>query len=158
MKKVALKLRIELAQYREVAAFARLSSDLDAATAAQIRRGERLTEVLKQPPHSPMPMALQVFALWAAVQGHIDDIPVTDVMRFQTEWMEFLERGHGELGRQLMEAEDLTPAISAALEGCMRQFRAMFVVTGRMDEDGRDVEDGALGEQEMPAEAATGKA
>ena len=135
MKKVALKLRLDLAQYREVAAFARLTTDLDAATLAQIRRGERMAEVLKQPEHAPLPADKQVFMLWAAVQGHVDDVPVSDIRRFEAEWFDLLDHAYPDLGRRLMEAEDLTPELTAALEDAMRQFKSIFVATGRMEED-----------------------
>jgi F-type H+-transporting ATPase subunit alpha len=135
MKKVALKLRLELAQYREVAAFARLTTDLDAATLAQIRRGERLTEILKQPAHAPLSADKQVFILWAAVQGHVDDVPVSDVRRFEEEWFDLLEHAYPDLGRRLLEGHDLTPELSAALDEAMRRFKSVFVITGSLDDE-----------------------
>jgi F-type H+-transporting ATPase subunit alpha len=135
MKKVALKLRLELAQYREVVAFARLTTDLDAATLAQIRRGERLAEILKQPAHTPLPADKQVFILWAAIQGHVDDVPVSDVQRFQAEWFNLLDHAYPELGIRLLEAGDFTPELAAALDEAMRRFKSMFVVTGRMEDE-----------------------
>ena len=90
MRSVAGKLRLELAQFRDVEAFAQFGSDLDPATQAQLSRGQRLVEILKQPQYQPLPMAEQVAIIWAATNGHIDDVPVERVRAFEREFMEFL--------------------------------------------------------------------
>ena len=129
MKQVALKLRLDLAQYRDVAAFAELTSDLDAATMKQLHRGERLAEVLKQPLHSPMPMDKQVCILWAAAQGHLDDIPLCDVARFQAEWFRLLEHAYASIGNRIQEEQTLSDEIQRELGACIDQFKNVFAVS-----------------------------
>src|SRR5262244_1558871 len=91
MKQVAGTLRLDMAQYRELAAFAQFGSDLDAATQRQLARGQRLTEILKQPQYAPMDVEKQVAVIWAASNGYVDDIPVEDVRNFEAELLKFLE-------------------------------------------------------------------
>jgi len=129
MKQVALRLRLDLAQYRDVAAFAELTSDLDAATLRQLHRGERLTEVLKQPQHSPMPLYQQVCILWAAAQGHLDDLPLCDVARFQAEWFKLLEHGYAAIGRRIVEEQTLSAETVKELEESIRQLKRIFAVS-----------------------------
>src|SRR5262245_62720837 len=91
MKQVAGTLRLDMAQYRELAAFAQFGSDLDAATQRQLARGQRLTEILKQPQYSPMDVEKQVAVIWAASNGYVDDIPVESVRHFEGELLSFFE-------------------------------------------------------------------
>src|ERR671938_2176430 len=91
MKSVAGTLRLELAQFRELAAFAQFGSDLDKATQAQLARGQRLTEILKQPQYKPMPVENQVLIIWAATSGYLDDVPVEQARRFEAEFLQFVE-------------------------------------------------------------------
>lgn len=129
MRKVAIKLRMDLAQYREVAAFAQLTSDLDAHTLQQLHRGERLAEILKQPQHAPMSVERQICVLWAATQGHLDSIPLADVARFQEEWLAHLDQTQARIGASILAAGDLTPEIEAALQAAMEQFKKLFVAS-----------------------------
>ncbi|MBN1557993.1 MAG: F0F1 ATP synthase subunit alpha [Lentisphaerae bacterium] len=129
MKAVAAPLRIDLAQYREVASFAQLTSDLDPATVRQLHRGERLAEVLKQPQHAPMPVTRQICVLWAAVNGHLDAVPLCDIARFQKEWLELLENAFPDIERTLAETPELTPALQARLADSLRRFEQIFVTT-----------------------------
>ena len=129
MKEVALKLRMDLAQYREVAAFSQLTSDLDSATKKQLHRGERLAEILKQPQHAPLETHKQILIMWAAGNGHLDDVPLGDISRYQKEWFHLLDNAYPELGPRLTE-EVFSPEIVEALEESLRQFRALFVTTG----------------------------
>src|SRR5881227_3921350 len=92
MRKVSGRLRLDLAQYRELEAFSAFASDLDAATRAQLDRGARLVELLKQPQYSPYPVELQVAAIWAGSEGHLDDVPAEDVGRFEEEFLDQLHR------------------------------------------------------------------
>jgi F-type H+-transporting ATPase subunit alpha len=131
MKKVALQLRLDLAQYREVASFAQLTSDLDPATMRQLHRGERLAEILKQPPHDPMPMEKQVCIIWAATQGRLDEIPLGDIARFQREWFELLDNAHPGIGKRIRDTTDLTEETEEALSASLDQFMQLFVVTGK---------------------------
>jgi F-type H+-transporting ATPase subunit alpha len=133
MKKVALKLRIDLAQYREVASFAQLTSDLDEATMRQLHRGERLAEILKQPQHSPVSTERQIFIIWAAVNGHLDDLPLTDVTRFQKEWCELLDNAYPQLARAIAESGKLSDEVVRGLEESVTRFKQIFVPTAAPD-------------------------
>ncbi|MFC1451980.1 F0F1 ATP synthase subunit alpha [Verrucomicrobiota bacterium] len=129
MKKVAIKLRIELAQYRELASFSQLTSDLDPATLKQLHRGERLAAVLKQAARDPMPVEKQVCILWAASSGHLDSVPLCDVARFEKEWFELLDTGYAGIGREILESGDLGKEAVKDLERSMEQFKQVFVLT-----------------------------
>jgi F-type H+-transporting ATPase subunit alpha len=136
MKRVAGQLRIDLAQYREVAGFAQLASELDRATLKQLHRGERLAEVLKQVQHQPIPIDRQVCVLWLVVSGHMDDIPLPDLSRAQKEWMALLENAHPEIGRRIRSGEKLEEELESLLAAAAEQFQRVFVVTGDMEERG----------------------
>lgn len=119
MKKVAGKLRLDLAQYRELAVFAQFGSDLDASTRQQLDRGARLTEILKQDQFEPVPVGEQVAILYAGVNGFLDEIPLTDVRRFEKEFLTFLRNKHPDLVEQLSkevtkEAEEQLKRLTAA--------------------------------------------
>ena len=129
MKKVAGRLRIDLAQYRETASFAQLTSDVDAATSAQLHRGERLAEVLKQKLHAPMPIEEQIFIIWAAVNGHLDDIPLFDIQRFEEEWLKFLRTAYPELRDIIRKDQGVTDETESILKDSLRQQKNIFVVT-----------------------------
>jgi len=129
MKKVALPLRIDLAQYREVASFAELTSDLDNATMLQLHRGERLAEILKQPQGVPMPVEKQVFIIWSAVNGHLDGIPLVDIERFQKEWFEWMDNAYPDVGNRILETGKLDEETEAKLLSAIGKFNALFVVT-----------------------------
>jgi F-type H+-transporting ATPase subunit alpha len=116
MKQVAGTLRLELAQYRELAAFAQFGSDLDVATQRQLARGQRLTEMLKQPQYEPMDVAKQVIAIWAASNGYIDDVPVGKVRHFEAEMYKFLDNA----GASLLDAMREKRAIDESMKGVLR--------------------------------------
>jgi F-type H+-transporting ATPase subunit alpha len=116
MKQVAGTLRLELAQYRELAAFAQFGSDLDVATQRQLARGQRLTEMLKQPQYEPMDVAKQVIAIWAASNGYIDDVPVDKVRHFEAEMYKYLDNA----GASLLEAMREKRAIDETMKGVLR--------------------------------------
>ncbi len=92
MRKVAGRLRLDLAQYRELEAFAAFGSDLDAASKAQLERGSRLVELLKQPQYKPQSMEREVVSVWAGTTGALDEVPVEDIRRFEAEFLDYLER------------------------------------------------------------------
>ena len=92
MRKVAGQLRLSLSQFRDLEAFAAFASDLDAASRAQLDRGARLVELLKQPQYSPFPVEEEVVSIWAGTTGQLDDVPVEDVRRFETEFLDYLRR------------------------------------------------------------------
>ena len=132
MKHVAVKLRLDLAQYREVASFAQLTSDLDAATVRQLKRGGRLAEILKQPQHAPVQLDKQIAIMWAANNGYLDDIPVADIARFEKEWCVLLDNAYADTGRALLSG-DLTPEIEASLKASIEHFKTMFAITAAVD-------------------------
>lgn len=122
MKAVAGKMRLDLAQYRELAAFAQFSSDLDPATKAQIERGKRTTEVLKQPPFKPVPVEEQIIILWVATQGYLDEIPVEKVKEFESKFIEELKQKEKKLLEEILEKKELTEDIVKSLEKITKKF------------------------------------
>jgi F-type H+-transporting ATPase subunit alpha len=125
MKKVAGRIKLELAQYREMAAFAQFASDLDAATQRLLNRGARLTELLKQPQYQPMPMEEQVCAIFAGVNGYLDGIPVSAVTRFEREFLNELR----EKGQDILEAIRTSGDLDEATDKKLRAFLDRFVKT-----------------------------
>jgi F-type H+-transporting ATPase subunit alpha len=123
MKQVAGTLRLDLAQFRELQAFAQFGSDLDKATQAQLARGQRLTEILKQPQYQPMDVEKQVLVIWAATNGYTDDIAVEDVRRFETELLKFVENSHPGLLADIAEKKSLTDDIKAGLKQVLEDFK-----------------------------------
>ncbi|MGB9182210.1 MAG: F0F1 ATP synthase subunit alpha, partial [Pyrinomonadaceae bacterium] len=123
MKQVAGTLRLDLAQFRELAAFAQFGSDLDKATQAQLARGQRLTEILKQPQYQPMDVEKQVLVIWAATNGHIDDVPVEDVRRFESELLRFVENSHPGVLQSIREKKSITDDIKSDLTQVLRDFK-----------------------------------
>jgi len=123
MKSVAGTLRIDLAQFRELQAFAQFGSDLDKSTQAQIARGQRLVEILKQPQYQPMDVEKQVVEIWAAINGYIDDIPVENVRNFEAGLLKFVENSHPGLLTSIREKKAITDDIKADLEQALKDFR-----------------------------------
>ncbi|MCX7886132.1 MAG: F0F1 ATP synthase subunit alpha [Verrucomicrobiae bacterium] len=126
MKKVAGTLRLNLAQYRELAAFAQLSSDLDKAARQQLERGQRMVELLKQPQYQPLPIEDQTMIIWAGTNGYLDDVPLEAIQRFETEFYQFMRSHHPEIVRELRERQDLTDALEQRLRKATEQFKATF--------------------------------
>ena len=129
MKQVAGSIKLELAQFRELAAFAQFGSDLDKATLAQLNRGQRLVEMLKQPQYQPMPVEKQVAIIWAATKGFLDDLPVAQLRRFETELMGFLDVNAPELLRAIRETKVLSDDTTAALKAQITAFKEGFVAS-----------------------------
>ncbi len=123
MKKVAGKLRIELAQYRELAAFAQFGSDLDPETRARLERGKRLTEILKQGQYEPMPVEHQVVILYAATNGYVDDVPVEDIRSWEEGLHRFLDTSKQEFMNLLREKKELTPEVEEALKQTLKEYK-----------------------------------
>jgi F-type H+-transporting ATPase subunit alpha len=123
MKAVAGTLRIDLAQFRELQAFAQFGSDLDQATQNQIARGQRLTEILKQPQYQPMDVEKQVLVIWSATNGYVDDVPVENVRRFETELLRFVENSHPSALQNIREKKNLTDDIKADLHQVLKDFK-----------------------------------
>lgn len=126
MKQVAGTLRIDLAQYRELAAFAQFGSDLDKATQNQLSRGKRLTEVLKQPQYQPMPVERQVFIIWVATNGGLDDVEVSDLKRYEDELFKFVENSHPAVLQNIREKKSLTDDIKAELKQTVEDFKSRW--------------------------------
>ena len=123
MRQVAGTLRLDLAQFRELQAFAQFGSDLDKATQAQLARGQRLTEILKQPQYQPMDIEKQVLVIWAATNGFTDDIAVEDVRRFEGNLLKFVENSHPGLLADIAEKKTLTDEIKAGLKTVLEDFK-----------------------------------
>jgi F-type H+/Na+-transporting ATPase subunit alpha len=130
MKRVAGQLKLSLSQYRDLEAFAAFASDLDAASRAQLDRGARLVELLKQPQYSPFPVEEQVVSLWAGTTGQLDDVPVEDIRRFENEYLDYLRRSYGGLLTAIRETNDLTDDNVNTLKEATDRFRRTFEVTG----------------------------
>jgi F-type H+-transporting ATPase subunit alpha len=126
MRQVAGTLRLDLAQYRELAAFAQFGSDLDKATQSQLNRGARLVEILKQPQYEPLAVERQVAIIYAGTNGHLDDIAVSDVRAFETELYQFIDNRHPDLFRGIAEKKQLDDQLKAALAAAVKEFAGEF--------------------------------
>jgi len=126
MKKVAGRLRLDLAQYRELAAFAQFGSDLDKSTQAQLTRGQRMVELLKQGQFVPMTVDQQVMVLYAGTQGHLDDIPVEAVRRFEVEFLAFMAEKYPDVAAVIAKDNDLSDATITKLTAGIAAFKAQF--------------------------------
>jgi F-type H+-transporting ATPase subunit alpha len=127
MRKIAGPLRLNLAQYRELAAFAEFGSELDAASLAQLERGRRVVEILKQPQYAPVPVEEQVLALFAVTEGHMDDVPTEDIKRFDLGLREFFKARHADVLGSIRETGKL-PEGDALVEG-IKAFKETFEVS-----------------------------
>ncbi len=126
MKQVAGTMRLELAQYRELAAFAQFGSDLDKATKAKLDRGARLVELLKQPQYQPMSVQEQVSSMYAATRGFMDDVPVEAVRKFETEYLEFLRNSHAAILDAIKTKEVIDDEIEGKLKAAIAEFKKGF--------------------------------
>jgi len=123
MKQVAGQLKGDLAQFRELAAFAQFGSELDAKTQAQIDRGKRITEIFKQPQYNPIPIELQIAVIWAVQNGYMDDVPVNRVKEFQSKLTEFLSTRKAELLGKIAQEKAMSPALTTELRTTVDQFK-----------------------------------
>jgi F-type H+-transporting ATPase subunit alpha len=124
MKKVAGKLRMELAQYRELAAFAQFgAADLDKATRAQLDRGQRSTQILVQPQYTPLPLEKEIITLYAITSGYVDDVPVDGVMAFENDLQGFMETNYPEVGKSIATTKDLPPETEEVLKKAIVEFK-----------------------------------
>ena len=129
MKKVAGSLRIDLAQYRELEAFAKFGSDLDKSTLAQLRRGARLVELLKQGQFVPLPVEKEVVSLFAGTNGFVDEVPLEQVERYERELLELMELKYADILLAIAETKDLGPDITERLKAVLKQFTESFRAT-----------------------------
>jgi F-type H+/Na+-transporting ATPase subunit alpha len=123
MKNVSGSLRLDLAAYRELEAFAAFGSELDKSSQRQLERGARLVELLKQRQYSPIAVEDQVVAIYAATNGYIDDVPVPDVKRFELELLEFIHSRHADVPRSIVETGALTEELTTTLKGASEDFK-----------------------------------
>ncbi|GIP28743.1 ATP synthase subunit alpha [Paenibacillus sp. J23TS9] len=128
MKKVAGGMKLDLAQYRELQAFSQFGSDLDKSTLARLNRGARLMEILKQGVNQPLKVEQQVASLYTAVRGHLDDIPVGDIRRFEKEFLAFLDSNHPEILASIRDTKDLVADNETALKDAIAKFKRGFAV------------------------------
>ncbi len=149
MKKIAGRLRLDLAQYRELEAFAAFGSDLDAASKAQLERGARMVELLKQGQYSPYSVERQVVSIWAGTSGKLDDVAVADIRRFEAELLEFIGRERKDIFKVISETKDLNDDTIAAMTEAVAAFKQQFkpTVAAALNEAPVDALDGEGNEQ-----------
>jgi F-type H+-transporting ATPase subunit alpha len=123
MRQVAGRLRLELAQFRELAAFAQFGSDLDRVTRNQLERGQRLTELLKQPQYEPMPLDEQVIGIYVVTNGYTDDVPVNEIKDFETGLLQFMRTVHPEIGQAILDEKVLTDQIRELLDAAIQEYK-----------------------------------
>jgi F-type H+-transporting ATPase subunit alpha len=127
MKQVAGTLRLDLAQYRDVAAFAQFGSDLDKATQAQLNRGQRLTEILKQGQYSPLPVEKQILIIFAGTNGYLDDLAIEDCQPFEQGLYEFMDTSYPAVGRQLVQKKQIDEPLRAEVRRMLDEYKAKFL-------------------------------
>lgn len=127
MKQVSGTLRLELAQYRELASFAQFGSDLDADTSRRLEKGKRMVEILKQDQYSPMRVENQIMILYAAVNDYLSDIKVEDVRKFEKDFLEYMDTQHREVGKEILEKKVLTDELKASLDKVIAEFKKIFL-------------------------------
>jgi F-type H+-transporting ATPase subunit alpha len=131
MKVVAGRLRLDLAQYREMSAFAMFASDLDKSTQAMLARGERVTEILKQDQYQPMPVEKQILVIFAATNGFLDPLAVPDCRRYERELLGFLDTNHPDLVREIAEKKDIKGELTERIKAAMTEFASVFQPAAR---------------------------
>jgi F-type H+-transporting ATPase subunit alpha len=133
MKKVAGSLRLNLAQFRELEAFAAFGSDLDSASKAQLARGTRLVELLKQPQYQPQAMEREVVSVWSGTSGQLDDVPVEDIRRFDAEFLDYIQREQPGILETIRQTSDLSDDTITTLTTSINAFKRQFTThTGEM--------------------------
>jgi F-type H+-transporting ATPase subunit alpha len=152
MKSVAGRLRLDLAQYRELEAFASFSSDLDAASRATLDRGQRLVELLKQGQYSPYPVEREVVSLWLGTTGRLDRVPVGDVRRFESEFLDYIGRGDNGIYDEIRTSRALGDDAVSSLERAVEAFYGQFTTTDgssltASDEDAEPMDASERGQQ-----------
>jgi F-type H+-transporting ATPase subunit alpha len=131
MKQVAGKLRLDLAQYREMAAFAQFGSELDKATQAQLNRGQRMVEVLKQGQYVPIPVEKQILIIHAGTAGHLDDLPIETIAGFEQALYNFAETRYPGIFKELVDKKEMPDALRAQMDKCIGECKAEFMATAK---------------------------
>lgn len=126
MKQIAGRMRLDLAQYRELAAFAQFGSDLDKSTKEQLDRGVRMVETLKQAQYSPLRVDEQILVIYTAVRGFLSDIPVNQVVNFQRDFLKFMNSNHPEIGQTIVEKQKLDDALEASINSAIEEFKSTY--------------------------------
>ncbi|RJQ33155.1 MAG: F0F1 ATP synthase subunit alpha [Actinobacteria bacterium] len=126
MKQVAGKLRLDLAQFRELEAFAQFGSELDKATQAQLARGESTVELLKQAQYEPYSVERQILSIYVAVNGYLDDIPVEDVKKFEASYLDYMETSQKDIIKAILKDKEIKPVVEEKLKKAIEQFKATF--------------------------------
>jgi F-type H+-transporting ATPase subunit alpha len=147
LKKVTGSLKVDLAQYRAMEAFAMFASDLDAASRQQLDRGSRLMRLLRQPQYSPYPVEEMVASMWAGTTGKLDDVPVEDVLRFEGEFLDYLRRDHAGILDGIRESRDFNDDTATSLESAFDSFLDMFETS-----DGQSIRAGKEEHEALPEE------
>ncbi len=127
IKSVSGKMRLELAQFRELAAFAQFGSDLDTATTAALERGKRTVEILKQPQYQPLPESLQIMSIWAVTNGKLDDVPVESVQQFEKEFHDFLKKKYDTLLNTLSTGDKPNEEMVKQMDKAVQEFKKVFI-------------------------------
>jgi F-type H+-transporting ATPase subunit alpha len=149
MKKIAGRLRLDLAQFRELEAFAAFGSDLDAVSKSQLERGARMVELLKQGQYSPYSLERQIVSIWAGTTGKLDDIAVADIRRFESELLDFIGRERKEIFTVISETKQLEDDTVAKMEEAVASFKKQFKssVASAVNEAAAEALDGEAAEQ-----------
>ena len=126
MKQIAGRMRLDLAQYRELAAFAQFGSDLDKSTKEQLDRGVRMVETLKQAQYSPLRVDEQILVIYTAVRGFLSDIPVNQVVNFQRDFLKFMNSNHPDIGQTIVEKQKLDDALEASINSAIEEFKSTY--------------------------------
>jgi F-type H+-transporting ATPase subunit alpha len=133
MRAVSGRLRVDLAQYRELEAFAAFGSDLDKASQQQLARGSRLVELLKQPASSPFPIGREIVSIWAGTSGQLDDVEVGDIRRFESEFLDYVQHTQPSIFETLAEAKAFEDDHATTLEKLITDFKKQFVPASEME-------------------------
>jgi F-type H+-transporting ATPase subunit alpha len=126
MRQVAGKLRLDLAQYRELAAFAQFGSDLDKATQQQLARGQRMVEILKQGQYAPVPVEKQVLIIYAGNRGYLDEFPVAEIRHYEKKLYEHFEKSHAGILDKIREKKHIDTALDGEISAAIRAFNGIF--------------------------------
>jgi len=153
MKSVAGRLRLDLAQYRELEAFAAFGSDLDKASKAQLERGARLVELLKQPQYAPFPVERQVVSVWAGTSGQLDDVPVPDIRKFETEFLDYIGHQHRGIYEAITSSGQLSDDTITSLEKALADFKKTFETSSGkpLDKPSEPMDAGEEGQESVTA-------
>jgi F-type H+/Na+-transporting ATPase subunit alpha len=152
MKKVAGGIKLALSQYRDLESFASFASDLDAVSRAQLDRGARLTELLKQPQYEPFPVERQVASIWVGTNGYLDDVPLEDVGRFESDFLDYVQRNQPGIYQAIRETRELSDDTAGSLKEAVEEFRKTFETSGGSllspeDEEVKPMDDDEVGQE-----------